>query len=72
MRYSSNNFTGDLPGFSEMMRYRSADDSRNLIFDNAKSWEYCLGNLPLGRIPTQEKTAWPDADSCRSCWVSLF
>jgi hypothetical protein len=40
-----------------MMSCRGADDSRNLIFDNAKSWEYCLGNLSLGRILTQEKNS---------------
>lgn len=33
--------------------HNRGDDSRNLVFDTAKSVEYCLGNLPLGRIPTQ-------------------
>jgi hypothetical protein len=40
-----------------MTRHRSGDDSRNLPFDIARSAAYCPGNLPLGRIPTQEKTA---------------
>lgn len=44
----------------------------NLTFDTARSAEYRLGIVPLGRIPTQEKTAWPDADFCHSCWVSHF
>src|SRR6516164_8857538 len=34
--------------------------------------EYCRGNLPLRRIPTQEKIGWPDANSCRSWWVYHF
>jgi hypothetical protein len=43
----------ELTRIFEMGSHNSGDDSRNLVFDTAKSVEYCLGNLPLGRIPTQ-------------------
>jgi hypothetical protein len=62
----------DKSGISAVTRHGSRDDSHNLTFDTARSVEYCLGNLPPGRIPTQEKATWPDADSYRSCWVSHF
>src|SRR5277367_1501929 len=62
----------DSPDISALTRHRSGDDSRNLNFDTAKSAGYCPGYLSLGCIPTQEKTTWPDANSCRSCWGSHF